>query len=299
MKLISWIGIDRVTIVGGAVVAVFMYFGPLVDERIRRATKIVLNTVLLCLILISSYQILTSPLQMTKVSDFLLLLDKQTLFFLVVLLKLAVVFWIVMFVMCYFHPERITKAQAKVGNFEVSQEFADPEKIISITEGSKRVFQQIKIITRLNRTVLDFIAQPFEVDILKAENIPDAIRGEVHKTLCEVYKRYLKIKIYVMELTEGNLTSLEPTLYSRIKRRWDEAVHEGEDVGYVEEDIPIGIAVHRGTEGLSTAIIIDASQQKNYELSNAELAAASTLFVAVSSNISILAMTKYSDILGS
>jgi hypothetical protein len=283
LKPVEWI-----TIIGGVIAAIITYFGKYIDERIRRAAKIIFNIALLCIILITSYQVLTSTVQITKLSDFLTLLDKPTLFFLVILVKLVIVFWTVIFILCYFNPERITKAHARVGNVEIGQEFAEPEKIITLTEGAKQFFKQTQLISKLNRTVLDYIAQPFEDEILKAENKPDAIRKEVYKTLCKVYKRYRKIQIFVMELTKDNLLTLEPSLYTRVKSRWDEIMAEGEDIGYVEEDTSIGIAIHRGTEGLSSVIIIDATRQEQYELSNAELAAASTLFVAVSSIIAAL-----------
>lgn len=102
----------------------------------------------------------------------------------------------------------------------------------------------------------------------------------VRDILVMAYERYGNIEIHVIPLVEEEICALGPRLGALVRLTDEEG-----DISTVDErNRAVGIAIHHGEDGLSSAIVIDATKER-YEVSLAEICAASTLFVSISTAV--------------
>ncbi|MCL6588715.1 MAG: hypothetical protein K6U80_02045 [Firmicutes bacterium] len=212
---------------------------------------------------------ISQPLDLVKA------INPTIIFPISVLLKILISFWIMALINGLIKPHRISEFGAKIFGFELSHKFTGDLRIAR--EGQEKLQRQILILNDLTREILEYLSRPFEELILASPDKPKVIRQMVQGILTKTYySNCPQIKIHVIPLTEIAIGSLEEKQGQIVMLLY----REGVDITTVIQD-KIGISIHHGDEDLGTAIIIDATNA-DYDLVLAEICAAGTLFVAVS-----------------
>ena len=115
----------------------------------------------------------------------------------------------------------------------------------------------------------------------------DAVRFEVQRILHQVYRKLKKIKVEVVPATKEGIETMESRYLRTARRLFALTETRKEDKVYVEKR-KVGYGIHHGIDDISAIIIIDATEQEYYELSYAEIAAASSLFLAILPSINLI-----------
>jgi len=152
-------------------------------------------------------------------------------------------------------------------------------EVKKLENNTKIAENQFENIVTLNRNILDLILKSYEGYILNAINQADAIRQLVCDVLVKSYSKYPNIKIHVVPLTEKGYSLLDSKTAAFVRL----LALENKPLSIIEDDT-IGISIIHGFDDLSTAIIIDTTDL-NYEISDAEICSASTLFVSIANTI--------------
>lgn len=242
--------------------------------------KLKLFTLSICIIalalsLISSYGLLFQQLEPEKLPQ--TLLNPQLIFFINVLIKFLIFYWIVAIASGMINPERISKYGAKFLGLEVYNEYAKIAKKIEIN--ADQAENQLNLIVDLNRNVFDFLLKPFENSIVSSEKKTDTIRLLVKDILIKSYANLPRVKIHVIPTTEKGFASLGHKLAAFVRP----LAMENRTLTTIENKT-IGICIISGTGDLSSVIIIDTTNQ-NYEISDAEICLAGTFFVSIATSI--------------
>ncbi len=265
--------IIKIMTIIAALVTVYFY---LRQNKDKPKALIITSATLIAVALIGSYDVLLYGGGKGALNSEILF-QTPVVFLLLVFLQLLIGFWIVVIVVGLFKPDRISEMGAKFFGVEISHKFT--EGVQTAKTSLEKLEDQLDIISNLNEATLEFVASPFEESILAAESQADKIREVVRDLLQKVYYHYPEIKILVLPLTEAGMSALGERLAGPIRLLWNEGV----DLTQVECGT-VGIGIHHGTEDLSTMIIIDGTAG-NYEVSNAEICAASNFFISLSTII--------------
>ena len=246
-------------------------------DGIRPQTKAV-GVALLTFAIASSFEVLLSPV--AKPITGWALVSSSLLFTVDVCLKLLIIFWIVALSIGILKPERISEFGAKVFGVEINNKYTKEDVGIA-QAGYEQLSDQMAMVADINGMVLEYISGQFEANIISAPDQAEAIRRAVRDILTVAYGRYEDIVIHVIPLVEEKIDALEPRLGAMVRLAGEEG-----DISTVDEkNRAVGIAIHHGEGGLNTAIVIDATKKERYEVSLAEICAASTLFVSISTAV--------------
>jgi hypothetical protein len=194
-----------------------------------------------------------------------------------VLIKFLFFYFLTAIACGIINPERISKYGAKLLGVEIYSEYT--EKAKKIEENADKADRQMDLIVELNRNIFDFLLKPFEESIIKAENPADMIRNLIRDILIKSYYKHPRVKIYVLPLNKRGFLELGEKLTAYVRP----LALENRPLTTIEKKT-IGIGIVPGLEDLSTAIIIDTTHE-NYEISDAEICAACSLFVALATII--------------
>ncbi|HBK69618.1 MAG TPA: hypothetical protein DEB05_13690 [Firmicutes bacterium] len=257
------------------VVTIFIFIIKKVHDKIK------LTTLSICLFalafsLISSYELLFQSFEADQFRP-LALLNLQLIFLFNVLIKFLIFYWLVAIATGIINPERISKYGAKLLGLEVYSEYA--EKAKKIEDNAEKADKQMDLIVELNRNIFDFLLKPFEENVIKAENQADMIRDLVKDILIKSYNNYPGVKIFVLPLNEKGFLRLGEELTAYVRP----LSMENRPLTTIEKKT-IGIGIIPGMENLSTAIIIDTTKE-HYEISDAEICSAGSLFVSIATAI--------------
>lgn len=251
----------------------------LIIKRTRDKFRII--TLSICLIalafsLISSYGLLFQSFDPEQFRP-LALLNSQLIFLLNVLIKFLIFYWLSAIATGIINPERISKYGAKLLGLEIYSEYT--EKAKKIEENADKADKQLDLIVELNRNIFDFLLKPFEESIIKAKNQADMIRNLARDILIKSYNNHPGVKIYVLPMNEKGFHKLGEELTAYVRP----LALENRPLTTIEKKT-IGIGIIPGLEDLSTAIIIDTTNE-NYEISDAEICSAGSLFVSIATTI--------------
>lgn len=271
---IPYIPVIAVTVLVGIIIAIICLI--FIKNKSRLLT-VVIGIVLIDFAFISSFNMLS--LKIKSPADMVYIINPSIIFLLSVFLKILIGFWIIALVVGLFKPERISEFGAKFFGIELSHKYS--ADMLIIKESQEKLEKQIAIINDLNKEILEYLSGPFEGHIIQTKDKAKTIRQIVKGILTKVYLGSCpQIKIYAIPLNEESIEALNEPLSSIVLNLYLENV----DVSTIEKD-KIGIGIHHGEEDLGTAIIIDATLQEDYNLILAEICAASSLFVSVSTAI--------------
>ena len=103
----------------------------------------------------------------------------------------------------------------------------------------------------------------------------------VKDRLVKAYSGFSKIKIYVIPLNNEGYSTLPEHIASFVRLR----AYKGKDNTGLENDT-IGIGVYFGEEDLSSAIVIDTSEESNYSIMSFDIEMAGSFFVAIANTVS-------------
>lgn len=234
---------------------------------------VLLGTLILTFSFITSFHILTTPIQ--DIRSAWMLVNSSVAFLIVVFIKVLLCSWIIALIAGLMKPDRLSEFAAKFFGFEITQKYA-PEQIKAIDQTLDDMQARINMLSILTKETMDYIASSFEGVIVADERPVEKIREVVQYTLQSAYYNYDKVTIYVVPLTEEGIRSLPEHLYPLVKKRADERV----DLSIVEKKT-VGIGVHYGNEELSTVIVMDGTL-RHYEITLPEIYTASNFFIAVS-----------------
>ena len=246
-----------------------------IHDRIRVIT-LAIYLVTLSFSLISSYGILFQPFEPDQFR-LLALLNPQLIFFFNVLIKFLIFYWLVAIATGIINPERISKYGAKLLGLEVYSEYAKKAK--EIEDNADKADRQMDLIVELNRNIFDLLLKPFEESIVKAENQADLIRSLVKDILIKSYANHPTVKIFVVPLDESGFQTLGEELTAYVRP----LVLENRTLTTIERQT-VGIGLIPGLEDLGTAIVIDTSAE-NYQISDAEICSAGSLFVSIATAV--------------
>jgi len=224
----------------------------------------------------SSYNILLQPV--SEPSKAWAAIANSIVFPVVIFLKLLVFFLIVTIINGLFKPERISEFGAKFLGIEFNQKYTQ-EEVGNAKLGLDKLQQQLNVSAELNAAVLEYLAGPFEEKLSNMADPAAAIRQAVKDVLIRTYAAFSEINIFVVPLTSEGITLLDEKQAATLRL----LASEGLDLVTIEHET-VGIGIHHGSDGLGTAIVIDATKQ-DYEVSVSEICAASTLFVAISTAV--------------
>lgn len=264
------------TIVIGVVFMVVMIKLKEISQKTARIFSIICGIAVIATALSTSYTLLTKGSNIPAPWNFF---DDTIVFAFVVLLKIAISFWFIAVAIGLFHPERISEFSAKIFGVELSHKLSQRQEYYR--EGIEKLDRQLQIINNFNQRIVQCVGEPFEELILFAGDTGGQIRTLVRDALNNVYFDFENIDTYVIPFDDNDINQLDPKLVSLIHKV--DAENRDEEVNTIEQKT-VGIAMHHGTGGIATVIIIDATKEK-YEISPAEIAAASMLFLAVSSTV--------------
>jgi hypothetical protein len=254
------------------------------DLKVKQIFMIGISVIVVSAIFLSSYSL--KEIEIRSADDLWKLLDRQTTFLLILLAKLVISFFVITYLMCFFLPGLLSKTGAKVFGIEISHEF----NLENFKSKIIQVDKQFKLISTFNSTVAAYLGENFENRIfneLKHMTPDDAVRFEINRILHQVYHKLKKIKIQVIPTAEEAIETLEQKYLKTAWRLFSLTEKRKEDKIYVEKK-KIGYGIHHGIDNLSAIIIIDATEQEYYELSYAEIAAASSLFLALLPSINLI-----------
>ena len=248
-------------------------------KKIRNKIKII--TLSVCLLalafsLISSYRLLFEPFVPGQFHPSALL-NPELVFLVNVLIKFLIFYLLTVIACGIINSERISKYGAKLLGVEIYSEYT--EKAKKIEENADKADRQMDLIVELNRNIFDFLLKPFEESIIKAENPAEMIRNLVRDILIKSYYKHPRVRIYVLPLNRRGFLELGEKLTAYVRP----LVLENRPLTTIEKKT-VGIGIIPGLEDLSTAIIIDTTRE-NYEISDAEICAACSLFVAIATII--------------
>ncbi len=248
-------------------------------KKIRNKIKVI--TLSICLValsfsLISSYGLLFEPFDPGQFHPFALL-NPQLVFLINVLLKFLIFYLLTAIACGIINPERISKYGAKLLGVEIYSEYT--EKAKRIEENADKADRQMDLLVELNRNIFDFLLKPFEESIIKAENPAEMIRNLVRDILIKSYYNHPRVRVYVLPLQKRGFMELGEKLTAYVRP----LALENRPLTTIEKKT-IGIGIIPGLEDLGTAIIIDTTHE-NYEISDAEICAACSLFVALATII--------------
>jgi|GEM_PF-2411808 len=251
----------------------------LIIKNVQDRIKVI--TLAICLVtltfsLVSSYGLLFQPIDHQGFKP-LSLLNPQLIFFFNVLIKFSIFYWLVAIATGIIDPERIAKYGAKLLGLEVYSEYAKKAK--EIEDNADKADRQMDLIVELNRNIFDFLLKPFEEGIVKAERQADLVRALVKDILIKSYANHQQVKIHVIPLHEKGFQVLGEELTAYVRP----LTLENRALTTIEERT-IGIGIIPGLEDLGTAIVIDTSAD-NYEISDAEICSAGSLFVSIATAI--------------
>lgn len=221
---------------------------------------------------VTSFEILREP--PVLMVDWWSLVSVWLLFLLNILAKILLIFWAVAATIGLFRPDRISEFRAKFLGFEVNHSYTRDE-VIKAQNGWKQINQQMKLVSGLNEEVLEFISRPFEDELKRADDPAEEVRLAVKRVLLSAYGEHPKIRVHIVPCTPDGIKSLGDTAAALVQLELDSE----NDVTIIKKNF--GIAIHHGEGGLSSVIVLEAFA--GYQLSIAEICAASILFVAVSS----------------
>lgn len=246
-------------------------------KHARLCLKIFLGIGAIGLAIFSSFD--STEIKIATASDLLKLLTPSLVFFLNVTLRLLIIMWAVAIAAGLFRPDRITELSAKVFGIELNHKFTKDE-ILERQQDAERIDNQVRQLAGLNEAILEYISGPFEEDIIAAPDKAEEVRRRVRQVLTDAYYPLKdKVRLYVLPDTTDARGSLPKTLRDLV-----DLVYDSEADSLELKHDHIGIAVHHGTQGLGTVIIIESTS--DYELCLAEVIAASILFVSVSAVMS-------------
>ena len=248
-------------------------------KKIRNKIKIItLSTCLFALSfsLISSYGLLFEPFDPGQFHPFAFL-SPQLVFLISVLLKFSIFYLLTVIACGIINSEKISKYGAKLLGVEIYSEYR--EKAKRIEENADKADRQMDLIVELNRNIFDFLLKPFEESIIKAENPAEMIRNLVKDILIKSYYNHPRVRIHVLPLTRRGFSELGEKLTAYVRP----LALENRPLTTIEKKT-IGIGIIPGLDDLSTAIVIDTTHE-NYEISDAEICAACSLFVALATII--------------
>lgn len=248
-------------------------------KKIRNKIKII--TLSVCLLalafsLISSYRLLFEPFVPGQFHPSALL-NPELVFLVNVLIKFLIFYLLTVIACGIINSERISKYGAKLLGVEIYSEYT--EKAKKIEENADKADRQMDLIVELNRNIFDFLLKPFEESIIKAENPAEMIRNLVRDILIKSYYKHPRVRIYVLPLNRRGFLELGEKLTAYVRP----LALENRPLTTIEKKT-VGIGIIPGLEDLSTAIIIDTTRE-NYEISDAEICAACSLFVAIATII--------------
>jgi hypothetical protein len=248
-------------------------------KKIRNKIKII--TLSVCLLalafsLISSYRLLFEPFVPGQFHPSALL-NPELVFLVNVLIKFLIFYLLTVIACGIINSERISKYGAKLLGVEIYSEYT--EKAKKIEENADKADRQMDLIVELNRNIFDFLLKPFEENIIKAENPAEMIRNLVRDILIKSYYKHPRVRIYVLPLNRRGFLELGEKLTAYVRP----LALENRPLTTIEKKT-VGIGIIPGLEDLSTAIIIDTTRE-NYEISDAEICAACSLFVAIATII--------------
>lgn len=240
--------------------------------------------------LICSYGIILHP--SSAPTDFKFLLNPLILFLLNVLVTLFVVFLIAIITIGLLDPWRAEITAKLLGaefsykmKYEESQQSVDraerdAERIRGLIAQAFQDWEDwSRQIARVNGAVLEYLSAPFEDILVSAPSPPDAVRQAVRDVLVNAYvgPGGSAVSISVIPLIDETIESLGDPLAAKVRLSYAGV----SDVATVRDGT--GIAIHHRDEGFGTVIILDGLE--GYEVSLAEIYAASTLFVTVAGAI--------------
>lgn len=264
LYLAAWI-----TVVIGLVIMGFSIWF-LRNNKIR-LIPIAILIVTLSLSLISSYAILGKSFNAEKF-QLLDLLNEPLIFCFNVLVKFLFCFWLVALGMGMLFPERISKIGANVFGVGVDNEFAKDVTTVKINLNEAK--KQNDRIVNLNRKIFDQLVKNFEQGILESRDQAETIRNLIKSILVQTYGSE-NAAIYVLPINEN--------LYDRIGEKLTALIQpltlENRTIVKIENN-NIGIGIIPSVNESATLIIIDTSKEK-YCISDAEICAACSFFVAV------------------
>jgi len=248
-------------------------------KKIRNKIKII--TLSVCLLalafsLISSYRLLFEPFVPGQFHPSALL-NPELVFLVNVLIKFLIFYLLTVIACGIINSERISKYGAKLLGVEIYSEYT--EKAKKIEENADKADRQMDLIVELNRNIFDFLLKPFEESIIKAESPAEMIRNLVRDILIKSYYKHPRVRIYVLPLNRRGFLELGEKLTAYVRP----LALENRPLTTIEKKT-VGIGIIPGLEDLSTAIIIDTTRE-NYEISDAEICAACSLFVAIATII--------------
>lgn len=171
-------------------------------------------------IVISSYDLLDAPPVTTTFSSWLLtyLSNRWVAFFLAILIKTFLAYWITYFVSAIFNQEKIVKTAAKIFGIEFSQELST-EDVIKAQRGYERLNEQLETLTALNEEIAGYLSSAFEQEIL-AESYEQTfanLRAKIKNILLTAYANIDGIKIEVIPAEQNGLYQLEGKLAALVE----------------------------------------------------------------------------------
>ncbi len=264
------------TILTSLLVLTWLYQRYQACKNSSRFLASIIGVLAITLALGSSYNILLQPV--SEPSKAWVAISNSIVFPVVVFLKLLVFFLIITIIKGFFKPEQISEFGAKFLGIEFNQKYSQ-EEVGNAKLGLDKLQQQLNVSAELNAAVLEYLAGPFEEKLSNAANPAVAIRQAVKDVLIRTYAGFPEIDIFVIPLTNEGIALLDEKQAAILRL----LSAEGLDLVTIEHET-VGIGIHHGSDGLGTAIVIDATKQ-DYEVSVSEICAASTLFVAISTAV--------------
>lgn len=278
------ISLELVTVAVAILLGVNAFLYNEMDLKVKQVFMISISVIVVSAIFLSSYSL--KEIEIRSANDLWKLLDGQTTFLLILLVKLVISFFVITYLRCFFLPGLLSKTGAKVFGIEISHEF----NLDNFKNRIVQVDKQFKLISTFNSTVAAYLGENFENRIfneLKHLSPDDAVRFEIKRILHQVYHKLKKIKIQVIPTTKEAIATLERRYSKTAWRLLALTEKRKEDKIYVEKK-KIGYGIHHGIDNISALIIIDATEEEYYELSYAEIAAASSLFLALLPSIKLI-----------
>lgn len=255
---------------------IIYFYITIAKERKFETIPFIVLIIALAISIITSFDVLKKPISFVpfKLES---LLNPWLLFFLFVLIKFLICFWMVALAVGILNPIRIIEYGADLFGIKVSNKYS--EQVREIGKNTRIAEEQFNIIVKLSRNIFDRVIKPFEDYILSCPNQPEAIRQLVYDELNKSYINFPNVKIHVISLNEKGYATLDSQLASTVRL----LAMEGKPIVEVVNET-IGIAIIHGFEDLNAAIVIDTTRQK-YEVSDAEICSASTFFVSVATAV--------------
>lgn len=205
-----------------------------------------------------------------------------TLFlFVVVFIKLLIMFWLFWIWKCYLNPGSISTLGLKIFGLELNPTLLNQTTAVEAANGYTLFKDQLEFVGFLNDSLLTYaIASNCELHILESPNKPMAVRESLRDALIHAYasrQRYSNeaapVSVYVLELNDANIDGLGEQIAAAI-RMTDQGL---ENQVWIDLLDTVGIGLHRAAGDFSTLIVLKGNS--DYPISSAEISAASMFFV--------------------